>query len=160
MSRPSKPSAGAQPSCRAKAVELLARSDQSIRRLSEKLFRKGYSEEEVTETVDWLQSKRFIQEEDGCRRRFDFLYNDSSYSVRQIVAKLQQQGYDRDMIRGCIPDDTGEREYASAIKVLRRRFKVGAEPGKMFQHLCMKGFAYDTAQNAVEDLRLEWDEDV
>ena len=160
MSKPPKPHAGGQPSCREKAVELLARSDQSIRRLSDKLLRKGYSEEEVSETIAWLQEKRFIQEEDGCRRRFEFLYNDSSYSVRQIVAKLQQQGYERDMIRECVPDDTDEREYAAAVKVLRRRFKAGAEPQKMFQHLCMKGFAYDTARNAVEDLRLEWEEDI
>ena len=90
-----------QPSCKAKAVEFLARSDQSIRRLSDKLSRKGYGEDEIEETIQWLQSKRFIQEEEGCRRRFEFLYHDSSYSVRQIVAKLQQQGYDRDMIREC-----------------------------------------------------------
>lgn len=157
--RPSR-SRGVQPSCKAKAVELLARSDQSIRRLSDKLARKGYGEDEIEETIQWLQSKRFIQEEEGCRRRFEFLYHDSSYSVRQIVAKLQLQGYDRDMLRECIPDDTDEREYAAAVKVLRRRFKAGAESQKMFQHLCMKGFAYDTARNAVEDLRLEWDEDM
>ena len=149
-----------QPSCKAKAVELLARSDQSIRRLSDKLSRKGYGEDEIEETIQWLQSKRFIQEEEGCRRRFEFLYHDSSYSVRQIVAKLQQQGYDRDMIRECIPDDTDEREYAVAMKVVRRRFKAGAEQQKMLQHLYMKGFDYDTARNAVEDLRLEWDEDI
>ena len=149
-----------QPSCKAKAVEFLARSDQSIRRLSDKLSRKGYGEDEIEETIQWLQSKRFIQEEEGCRRRFEFLYHDSSYSVRQIVAKLQQQGYDRDMIRECIPDDTDEREYAVAMKVVRRRFKAGTEQQKMMQHLYMKGFDYDTARNAVEDLRLEWDEDI
>lgn len=149
-----------QPSCKAKAVELLARSDQSIRRLSEKLARKGYGEDEVEDTIQWLHSKRFIQEEEGCRRRFDFLYHDSSYSVRQIVAKLQQQGYDRDMIRACIPDDTEQREYGVAMKVVRRRFKAGAEQQKMLQHLYMKGFGYDTARNAVEDLLLEWDEDI
>lgn len=94
------------PDCRTKAVELLARSDQSIRRLTEKLIRKGYQEEEIEETIEWLQSKRFIQEEEGCLRRFDFLYNDSSYSLRQIEAKLRQQGYDGDMVRSCVPDDT------------------------------------------------------
>lgn len=148
------------PTCRTKAVELLARSDQSIRRLTEKLIRKGYQEEEIEETIEWMQSKRYIQEEEGCRRRFDFLYNDSSYSLRQIEAKLRQQGYDRDMVRSCVPDDTDAREYAAAAKVLRRRFKKGAETQKMLQHLYMKGFGYDTARNVVEDLQLAWDEDI
>lgn len=152
--------AGPVPDCRTKAVELLARSDQSIRRLSEKLRRKGYDEGEIEETVEWLQAKRFIQEKEGCQRRFDFLYNDSSYSVRQIVAKLQQQGYDREMILSCIPDDTDGREYAAAARVLLRRFKKGAEPQKMLQHLYMKGFGCDVARNAVEDLQLEWDGDM
>ena len=128
--------------------------------MSEKLARKGYGEEEIEETIQWLEDKRFIQEEEGCRRRFQLLYHDSSYSVRQIVAKLQQQGYGRDMIRECIPDDIDEREYAVAMKVARRRFKAGAEPQKMLQPLYMKGFGYATARNAVEDLRLEWDEDI
>ena len=48
-----------RPSCKAKAVDFLARSDQSIRRLTEKLQRKEYTEEEIQETIDWLQEKHF-----------------------------------------------------------------------------------------------------
>lgn len=48
-----------RPSCKAKAVDFLARSDQSIRRLTEKLQRKEYTDEEIQETIDWLQEKHF-----------------------------------------------------------------------------------------------------
>lgn len=46
-------------SCKAKAVDFLARSDQSIRRLTEKLQRKEYTDEEIQETIDWLQENIF-----------------------------------------------------------------------------------------------------
>ncbi len=148
-----------RPSCKAKAVDFLSRSDQSIRRLSEKLKQKEYCEEEIEETIQWLQDKHFLQEEEGCRRRFENLYTASSYSLRQIVAKLQQKGYARDMIEDCIPEDTDGREYDVAYKVAARKFKPGADKGKMYQHLCMKGFGYDVARNVVEDLLLSWEEE-
>ena len=146
-----------RPSCRAKAVELLARSDQSIRRLTEKLRRKEYSQTEIEETVRWLQDKRFLQEEEGCQRRFEFMYGESCYSLRQIVAKLQQQGYARDLISSFVPEDTAKREYQAALQVIRRKYKPGADRQKIYQHLCMKGFGYDTARNAAEDCIAEWE---
>ena len=80
-------------SCKAKAVDLLARSDQSRKRLIEKLKRSKYSEEEIEETVAWLEEKRYLREEDCCERRFQYMYEDSSYSLRQICVKLMQQGF-------------------------------------------------------------------
>ena len=74
-------------SCKAKAVDLLARSDQSRKRLIEKLKRSKYSEEEIEETVAWLEEKRYLREEDCCERRFQYMYEDSSYSLRQICVK-------------------------------------------------------------------------
>ena len=54
-------------SAKAKAVDLLSRSDQSVRRLTEKLTRKEYSEDEIKETIEWLQDKHYIDDEAACR---------------------------------------------------------------------------------------------
>lgn len=146
-------------SCKAKAVDFLARSDQSIRRLTEKLQRKEYTDEEIQETIDWLQEKHFLREEDGCQRRFEHMYQNTIYSLRQIVVKLRQQGYDKDLVQSFVPDDTTEREYKAAYKVISRKFKPGADKQKIYQHLCMKGFDYDVARNAVEDLLYTWEKE-
>lgn len=142
-------------SCKGKAVEILARSDQSIRRLTDKLRRREYTQKEISDTVEWLQEKHFLQEEEGCQRRFEYMYRDTCYSLRQIVAKLQQKGYERELIYSFVPDDTSEREYMAALTVIRRKYKLGADKQKMYQQLCMKGFGYDTARNAVEDYLAE-----
>ena len=147
-----------RPSCKAKAMDLLARSDQSIRRLSGKLRQKGYTQEEIEETIGWLQDRHFLQEEEGCRRRFENLYNAGSYSLRQIVAKLQMKGYDREMIAECVPDDTGDREYEVAYKLASRKFRPGTDKDRIYRYLSMKGFGYGIARNVTEDLLLAWED--
>ena len=41
-----------QPSCKAKAVDLLARSDQSVKKLTEKLKRRSYDSADIEETIE------------------------------------------------------------------------------------------------------------
>ncbi|WP_027405599.1 regulatory protein RecX [Anaerovibrio sp. RM50] len=148
-----------KPSAKAKAVDLLSRSDQSVRRLTEKLARKDYSEEEIQETIEWLQEKHYVDDEAGCKRRFEYLYESSGYSVKQICAKLMQKGYDSSLVRSCVPDDIYDRELEKAGRVVRSKFKPGADFRKMQQYLYGKGFDYSAARDAIEDYRQEWPEE-
>ncbi|ORU01216.1 hypothetical protein D081_0035 [Anaerovibrio sp. JC8] len=148
-----------KPSAKAKAVDLLSRSDQSVRRLKEKLARKDYSEEEIQETVEWLQEKHFIDDEAGCQRRFEYLYESSSYSVKQICAKLMQKGYDSSLVRSCVPEEIYDRELAKASRVLRSKFRPGADMRKMQQYLYTRGYDFSAARDAIEAYRQEWPEE-
>lgn len=138
-------------SAKAKAVELLSRSDQSVRRLSDKLRHKNYSQEEIEDAVGWLEEKHYIDDEASCSRRFQYMYESSSSSVKQICAKLMQQGYPSDIVRSCVPDDNYQREYNKASKVLRTKFKKPVDFRRMMQFLYSKGFEYDAARNAAEE---------
>jgi regulatory protein len=148
-----------KPSAKAKAVELLSRSDQSVRRLTEKLSRKDYSDEEIHDAIAWLQDKHYIDDEGGCRRRFEYLYESSTYSVKQICAKLLQKGYDGDLVRSCVPDDIYERELEKAGRVVRSKFKPGTDFRKMQQYMYGRGFDYSAARDAIEAYRQQWPED-
>lgn len=147
-----------KPSAKAKAVELLSRSDQSVRRLSDKLARRQYSQEEIQETVDWLKEKHYIDDEAGCKRRFEYLLESSSYSVKQICVKLMQQGYPSDLVHSCVPEDIYEVEIDKATKVLRRKYKNPVPFQKMMQYLYSKGFCYDAARDAAEECKSEDEE--
>lgn len=147
-----------KPSAKAKAVDLLSRSDQSINRLTEKLRRKDYSPEEIEDAIDWLKEKHYIDDQAGCRRRFQYMYEDSSASVKQICAKLVQQGYPADVVRSCVPDDNFQRELSKASKALRIKFKKQAEYKKMMQYLYTRGYEYDAARTAVESYIEEFEE--
>lgn len=151
-----------QPSCKAKAVDLLARSDQSVKKLTEKLKRRSYDSADIEETIEWLQEKHYIDDEAGCGRRFEYLYENSSYSVKQIVAKLQQQGYDRSLVMECIPEDTFQREYEKALKALRSKCsskdREDIDSKKMLQWLYGRGFNYEVSRCALEDVLAEKEE--
>ena len=85
-------------SCKAKAVDLLSRSDQSKGKLIQKLRRAKYEQEEIEEVIEWLEEKHYINEEACCQRRFENMYEMNNCSVKQICVKLLQQGFQRDMI--------------------------------------------------------------
>lgn len=145
-------------SCLAKAMDYVARSEQSKKRLRDKLQRAKYDEDEIEEAIEWLEGKRYINEEEGCQRRFQLLYEAENCSVRQICFKLIQQGYERDMVEDAIPEDIQQHEENAAYRIASHKFKAGTDPRKMMQYLYTKGFQYGDAQSAVERLLDEWEE--
>ena len=132
------------------AVDLLARQEQSSAKLREKLKRKNYDEEEIEAALQRLMELHYLDDAGACQRQFDFLYEESRSSVRQIVAKLLQRGFESSMIKSCVPSDTYEREKEAALRVLSLKYHRPADPRKMMANLYQKGFAVDAARAAVE----------
>ena len=133
------------------AVDLLARQEQSEQKLREKLARKGYEPEEIDKAVARLIEKHYLNDEDACARQFEFLYQESRSSVRQITIKLRQRGFDNNLIRECIPTDTFEREKAAALRVLAQKYKPSADRQKMMANLYSKGFDSSAIRAAVAE---------
>ena len=48
------------------AVDILARQEQSEKKLREKLGRKGYSPEEIQTAIDRLIEKHYLNDADAC----------------------------------------------------------------------------------------------
>ena len=142
------------------AADLLARQEQSRRRLHDKLRRRGYGEEETAAALDKLEERRYLDDEDLCRRQFRFLYESSRNSVRQIMAKLMTRGFSRELVEACVPEDASARDKAAAAKQLRVKFRPAEDCRKMMASLCRAGFSPDDARIAVEDFAADgMDED-
>ncbi|MBP8599204.1 MAG: regulatory protein RecX [Selenomonas sp.] len=137
------------------AVDLLARQEQSEQKLREKLARKGYEPEEIDKAVARLIEKHYLNDEDACARQFEFLYQESRSSVRQITIKLRQRGFDNNLIRECIPTDTFEREKAAALRVLAMKYKPSADRQKMMANLYSKGFDSSAIRAAVAEFAVD-----
>ncbi|MCH3960030.1 MAG: recombination regulator RecX [Selenomonas sp.] len=137
------------------AVDILARQEQSEKKLREKLGRKGYSPEEIQTAIDRLIEKHYLNDADACARQFEFLYQESRSSIRQISIKLMQRGFDSALIKDCIPVDTFEREKAAALRVLAMKFKPSADRQKMMANLYSKGFDSSAIRAAVEEFMAE-----
>lgn len=132
------------------AVDILARQEYSEAKLSEKLARKGYGEEEIAGAIARLKERHYLNDADACARQFAFLYTESRNSVRQICLKLRQRGFTKEDIDACRPRDIYEREKQAALRVLALKYPRDAERQKMMANLYQKGFEAGTARDAVE----------
>ncbi len=141
------------------AVDLLARQEQSEKRLREKLQRKGYEAEEIEAAIARLHEKHYLSDEEACQHQFDYLYRESRNSVRQICLKLQQRGFEASLVRQCVPGDTFEREQKAALKNLSLKFKPSADQQKMLSSLYRAGFDTSVCREAVEEFTAEAEEE-
>lgn len=133
------------------AVDLLARQEQSTNKLREKLQQRGYAEDEIEAAIQRLEERHYLNDADACARQFQFLYEESRQSVRQICAKLMQRGFESSLVRECVPRDIYEREKKAAMRCLNLKFKPSAEEQKMMQHLYSKGFDSSAIRAVVEE---------
>ena len=133
------------------AVDYLARQAHSEQKLREKLTRKGFPEEEIEAAIARLIERHYLDDTDLCTQQFMYLYNESRYSVRQICAKLMQRGFDHNLVWSVVPEDTYERETATAERVLAMKFKPTDNYQKMMANLYQKGFSVDVSHAAVRN---------
>ena len=137
-----------------KATDLLARQDQSSTILRRKLLIRKYDAAEVDEAIDKLKKANYLDDEEMCRRQFENLYEESKLSVRQIVYKLMQRGFDKSFIEQLIPDDADEHERLAAERLLEKKFKRTDDEtfkAKAWQFLAARGFDGDIISSAIED---------
>ena len=140
------------------AVDLLARQEQSTNKLREKLQQRGYAGDEIEAAIQRLEERHYLDDADACARQFQFLYEESRQSVRQICAKLMQRGFESSLVRECVPRDIYEREKKAAMRCLSLKFRPSAEEQKMMQHLYRKGFDSSAIRAAVEEFHCTDDE--
>lgn len=140
-----------EPTALAKAVELLARQEQSSKVLRRKLLERGYDEAEVDAALATLTEKKYLNDADACASQFEILYAEGNLSVRQICAKLIQRGFEPDDIEKLIPADTYEHELRAASKALEKKFSEKIPDRlKIRQHLATKGFSSEIISAAAE----------
>ena len=144
-----------KPTALAKAVELLARQDQSTQTLRRKLLERGYDEAEVEAAIAKLTEKKYLNDAETCAYQFETLYGEENLSVRQICAKLIQRGFDAETVRNLVPADTYEHELNAAAKAVEKKFsdKIpdAKTKNKIWQYLATRGFDGEIIRAAAED---------
>ena len=133
-----------------KAVELLAQQEHSTAKLREKLQRRGYPAEEIEAALTRLTEKHYLDDAAACQREFQYFYEGSALSLRQICQKLLQRGFPSALVTACVPEDTAEREKGVAQKCLAQKFRTATPREKMKVFLYRRGFSYTTCEQAAE----------
>ena len=137
-----------------KAADLLAYREHSEAELKRKLLARRYEADEVDATLDKLKQHHYLDDEELCRQQFENFWADGRLSVRQIVAKLIQRGFDKDFIDGLVPADSDEHELHAATLALTKKFTSRDDKNfraKAWQFLSGRGFDGDIISTAIEN---------
>lgn len=139
-----------------KATDLLSHMEQSSSTLRRKLIARHYDAAEVDAAIDKLKHYGYIDDAETCRQQFEIFYAEGKLSVRQIVVKLIQRGFDKDFIERLIPDDVDEHERLAATRTLQKKF-IGSDfnRAKAWQFLSARGFDADTIATVVSEFTEE-----
>lgn len=138
-----------------KATDLLANQEQSTEILRRKLLARGYDVAEVDDALAKLTRYNYLDDAESCRRQFENFYADGKLSVRQIVVKLIQRGFDQNFIEQLIPDNTDEHERLVAKKLLAKKFSAATfDRTKAWQFLASRGFDGEIISSAVNDFKI------
>ena len=104
---------------RQKALELLSRRPHSRRELKDKLLRRGVSEEDAEDCVQWLSDRGFLDDEEyaGAVARH---YAAKGYGAGRLRSELQRRGIDRELAADTLsdlPDNAGKIDAFLARKL-------------------------------------------
>ena len=136
----------------AKATDLLANQEQSSAVLRRKLLARKYDAAEVDDALAKLQQYNYLDDAEACRRQFEIFYAEGKLSVRQIVAKLIQRGFDKDFIEQLIPNDIDEHDRLAATRALEKKFaRDSFDRNKAWQFLTARGFNGETISAVIEN---------
>ena len=139
------------------AVDLLSRRDHAAGELSRKLHQRGFTPQEVSDTLKKLEENGYLSD-----ARFAENYARELTEKRLLgnfgaVMKMRERGIDEGMARAAVDAVCADNpEYQRALTALERKFRIApdASDGKVIQKaaalLKRKGYAAAAIRRAIK----------
>lgn len=145
-----------------KALSVLSKSDQSEKKLREKLLN-DYDENIVEEVIEFLKGYKLINDNLLAEKIVHDNMNLSKFGKNKIKQNLYNKGIAASDIQDAISQIDPDEEYENAKYLAEKRLKrlKGEDKNKInqkiYQHLAYKGFSYDIIKRVLREL-LNFDE--
>lgn len=139
-----------QKTLRARALDILARSETGRAALKRKLAPHAASEDELEAVLDEMAARGWQSD-----TRYAEAYIHSKgrkHGSLRLRHDLARQGVDEETVRALLPD--ADTELAAAVSVVRKKFKTPpadyAAAQKQMRFLAYRGFDGDTVRRALK----------
>lgn len=145
-----------------KALTILSKSDQSEKKLKEKLL-SDFDENIVEDVIDFLKGYKLINDNLLAEKIVHDNMNLSKFGKNKIKQNLYNKGIAASDIQEAISQINPDDEYENAKYLAEKRLKrlKGEDKNKInqkiYQHLAYKGFSYDIIKRVLREL-LNFDE--
>lgn len=146
--------------CWNKALDLLARRSHFRRELEAKLASRGYGEEEVSETLERLAERGWLDDRKTARELVSQRLERGPVGRARLLAELGRKGVDaelaKEVVADLVPDDDRQAaRQAARVWLARHPSDLSAQPAALARHLERKGFSRRAIFTALEEAGLD-----
>ncbi len=140
-----------------KALTILSKSDQSEKKLKEKLLN-DFDENIVEDVIDFLKGYKLINDNLLAEKIVHDNMNLSKFGKNKIKQNLYNKGIAASDIQDALSQIDPDDEYENAKYLAEKRLKrlKGEDKNKInqkiYQHLAYKGFSYDIIKRVLREL--------
>lgn len=126
-----------------KAIEYLARAEQSHFGLSQKLLKKGFKKNHIEKALSYLESKNFLSDERFSRAWLNTRKINHYEGKTKLVLELCSRGISKDIANSCVEEFFSENnEYEICKKAYKKFVKNGKTDDKLISSMLNAGFPY------------------
>jgi regulatory protein len=140
-----------------KALNILAKADQSEKKVREKLS-SDFEDDTINMVIEFLKKNNFINDDILAQKIVNTNVNLNRCGKNRIKQNLYNKGIDKQSIDEAISDIDTDVEFENAMYLAKKRYdRVKKEDKrkiyqKISQHLAYKGFSYDIIKRVLDKL--------
>ena len=143
---------------RAYALKLLSYRSRSIKEMSEKLCRKGFHEDHINSTIEYLLQIGLMNDESLASDLYRLTTEYKSLGKNGIRTFIMKRGINKDLIDNTLADHSSEKEEKTAMEFAVKRVDVLKKyppdviKRRLWGLLQRRGFSYDVIKRVVDSL--------
>lgn len=139
---------------REKALILLSYSDYTEKRMREKLTASGFSDDIVSEVLEYLTERKYINESAFLRSFAEYCVEKKLYGRKKLLAAINEKGFDRELLENELDGVLGEFDFVDICKrqiAKAKRTDLGdsAAREKLIASLARRGFSLSEIKEAL-----------
>lgn len=135
-----------------KALSFISLSKKTKKQVRDYLTKKGYTDKTIDSALEKMQSYAFVDDEDYAR---DYARSVSANKGKRLIAlELKRKGVSDADASAALDELGDELPSATAVaeKYAKNKEKTRENLLKCYKYLLSKGFSYDTAKQAADEI--------
>jgi Uncharacterized protein conserved in bacteria len=144
--------------CKNSALKTIERSYKTEKEVIEKLKEKGYGENAINISIEFLRQYNFINDTNYTKAYIKDKLN--SYGSQKIKYTLIQKGISKEIIEDILADADKDNERNTAINLAKKKLDVIRKKesdnykisGKLYRYLMSRGYGYDIVNEVVKEV--------
>ena len=143
-------------SCRDSALKLISFKDRTEKELKDRLSEKGYEENEIEETVEFLKEYKYLDDEKYAKSLCIDCVNIKKWGKSRIFSELMRRGIPREIADAAVAENACD-EGSVIAEEIKKRFKNSdlgnlKERSRIFSYFARRGFSPSQIRGAINEV--------